>query len=251
MKSFSEHLNDQALTPSQCGKKPSAVRLLSIAAVLLAVCTPLWLGLGLAAMVFAKSPPESTATPPKTLQPVDTLRGTLSGLEGFSFGMTKETVKEKASVTLNEGTEASLNAEFSGQADVSQLQSEKFPVMPNETKPVQFVFRNGTLCGVCVQLGRLSPDEYVQMLEMLGKHYGEKGKPTGGLESFKAASVAFSQGRPHDRISINFDDYRVVSQMSWNDSISASVFELVFKQRGDEPTNPIDRINRMRSRFSP
>lgn len=178
-----------------------------------------------------ETPRGSSRTPAGDLQPVDTLRGTLSGLDGLAFGMTEEMVLSKVSVPLAEGRKEDLNPEFLGEGDL--LQSANFPVMPNETKPVQFVFRKGTLYGVCVCLGKVTPQQYVQMLTMLGQHFGGKGIPAGDREAWMRESIACGEGRPHRRICTTFNNEQVVVQLSWNEDLSSSILDLVFIKQED------------------
>ena len=250
MKSCPEFLNHQLAMTNRSDRRFLVLTCCSAAVVLLGLATPLWF----TSAASAQSSTDSATAPPDkspagSLQPVDTLRGALSGLEGLSFGMTNEMVTEEVSVPLHESKPGDLNSVFVGTNDPLQLQSAVFPVMPNETTPVKFVFRRGKLFGVCVCIGRLSPQEYLKLLNLLGDLYGGKGKPSGDMASFKAAIVAFENGRPHERITLNFDDYRVIAQLSWDEASSASVLDLIFKQREDSPDNPMDRMNRIRSRL--
>lgn len=178
------------------------------------------------------------------LQPIDTMRGVLSGLEGLAFGMTEEMVRSKVSVPLQVGDKEEMNSEFLGRGDL--LQSARFPIMPNETKPAQFVFRNGGLYGVCVGIGKVSPQEFLTMLNLLGKYFNKKGVPAGDFKSYQEAVSSFSEGRPHSSISTTFDNDRVVLQLSWSDAVSASVMELVLKKQEDADKEPFDeRMRRM------
>jgi formylglycine-generating enzyme required for sulfatase activity len=202
---------------------------------LLVCCALPWL---LCVDVEAENPETTNSRPPERqdLQPIDTLRGALSGLDGLAFGMTEGMVRGKVAVPLLDGESEEMNSELMGRGDL--LQSATFPIVPNETKPVQFVFRNGGLYGVCVGVGKVSPQEFLNMLELLGKHFNKKGLPAGDLEDYKQALSSFTEGRPHPRIFTTFDNDRVVVQLSWSDAASASVMELVIKKREDPAVTP-------------
>jgi formylglycine-generating enzyme required for sulfatase activity len=202
---------------------------------LLVCCALPWL---LCVDVEAENPETTNSRLPERqdLQPIDTLRGALSGFDGLAFGMTEGMVRGKVAVPLLDGESEEMNSEFMGRGDL--LQSATFPIIPNETKPVQFVFRNGGLYGVCVGVGKVSPQEFLNMLELLGKHFNKKGLPAGDLEDYKQALSCFTEGRPHPRIFTTFDNDRVVVQLSWSDVASATVMELVIKKREDPAVTP-------------